>query len=172
MNHKQKLGYALLGAAVMAIGMTIGQFTTPNIEAQNNSVLDEIVCKKITVVDSDGNPGILLESKEKGNQITINHEQGKEAISLITESGGALIQLDKPSGEFAAALVNAGPATMLSLGDRADKPAISLQVLGEVIRSIEIADKKGTGIISLNHGVLGTDIIIENKAGERIWKAP
>ena len=29
MNHKQKLGYTLLGAGIMAVGITIGQFVTP-----------------------------------------------------------------------------------------------------------------------------------------------
>ena len=38
MNYKQKLGYTLLGAAVMAVGIIIGQLSTPNIEAQSNSV--------------------------------------------------------------------------------------------------------------------------------------
>ncbi len=33
MNHKQKLGYMALGALILAIGITIGQFITPNIEA-------------------------------------------------------------------------------------------------------------------------------------------
>ncbi len=33
MNHKQKLGYTLLGAGIMAIGIIIGQVITPDIDA-------------------------------------------------------------------------------------------------------------------------------------------
>ena len=29
MNHRQKLGYMALGAGIMAVGITIGQFVTP-----------------------------------------------------------------------------------------------------------------------------------------------
>ena len=35
MNHKQKLGYTLFGAGIMAIGIIIGHVITPEIEAQS-----------------------------------------------------------------------------------------------------------------------------------------
>ena len=54
MNHKQKLGYMALGAGIMALGMIIGQWGTPDIEAQNNGVFDEIVCTGLTVVNHAG----------------------------------------------------------------------------------------------------------------------
>ena len=172
MNYKQKLGYTLLGAAVMAVGIIIGQLSTPNIEAQSNGVFDKIVCKKITVVDADGNPGILLESSKDGYGITINHKQGKEAISLIAASGVAVIQLKKPSGESAATLMSMGPATMLSLGDEGEKAAISLSVLGDIGRSIAINDRKGTEMIELNYTIAGTNITISDEGGEPVWSAP
>lgn len=37
MNHKQKLGYMLLGAGIMALGIIIGQVVTPDIEARSNT---------------------------------------------------------------------------------------------------------------------------------------
>ena len=54
MNHKQKLGYMALGALILAVGITIGQFVTPNIEAQNNGVFDKVVCRELEVVDKAG----------------------------------------------------------------------------------------------------------------------
>ena len=36
MNCKQKLRYTILGAGIMALGITIGQFITPNVEAQSS----------------------------------------------------------------------------------------------------------------------------------------
>ena len=50
MNHKQKLGYILLGAGIMALGIAIGQFITPDIEAQNNGVFEKITCRELEVV--------------------------------------------------------------------------------------------------------------------------
>ena len=49
MNHKQKLGYTLLGAGVMAVGITIGQFITPQLEAQQNGYFDKILCRQLLV---------------------------------------------------------------------------------------------------------------------------
>ncbi|MYE87631.1 hypothetical protein F4X33_01355 [Candidatus Poribacteria bacterium] len=34
----------------MAVGITIGQFVTTQLEAQRDGVFDEIICRKITVV--------------------------------------------------------------------------------------------------------------------------
>ena len=95
MNHKQKLGYMLLGAGIMAVGITIGQFITPNIEAQSNGVFDKITCRKIEVVDEKGKRAIVLQSM-KGlppsdkffwNQIVIyNPSTEREAVALESNS--------------------------------------------------------------------------------------
>ena len=172
MNYKQKLGYTFLGAAVMAVGITIGQFSTPNIEAQNNGVFDEIVCKKITVTNPDGNPGILLESKKDGSGIRIHHKQGKEAVSLIAGGGLAFIQITKPSGEPAANLMCGGPASFFSLYGEGEKAAISLSVLAKAGQSITMADEKGTDMIRLDANLFGNYITISDEAGERVWRAP
>ena len=66
MNHKQKLGYTVLGAVIMLVGITIGQFVTPNIEAQSDGVFDEIQCRKLTVLDKSGKPAFLLAATEAG----------------------------------------------------------------------------------------------------------
>ena len=51
MNHKQKLGYTLLGAGIMALGITIGQWRTPDIEAQGEAqMFDKTTCREMEVV--------------------------------------------------------------------------------------------------------------------------
>ncbi len=45
-NHKQKLGYMALGAGILALGIIIGQWGTPDIEAQSNGVFDEITSRR------------------------------------------------------------------------------------------------------------------------------
>ena len=89
MNNKQKLGYTLLGAGIMAVGITIGQFFTPNIEAQSDSVLDELVCRKLTVVDSAGKPAITLDSWDTGQNITNTvrvYQSDSLSVALVLES--------------------------------------------------------------------------------------
>ena len=88
MNHKQKLGYMALGAAIMAIGIIIGQWGTPDIEAQNNGVFDKITCREIEVVDKDGETAIRLYTTKHGGDIRMDSKDGKRAIMGIGESGG------------------------------------------------------------------------------------
>lgn len=92
MNHKQKLGYTLLGAGIMAVGITIGQFITPDIEAQSNGVFDKITCREIEVVDTKGNKAIVSGSGGQApfreNWVTIHYPQGDKAIQLLSNEPG------------------------------------------------------------------------------------
>ena len=109
MNHKQKLGYTVLGAAIMAVGITIGQSVTSDSEAQSNgymalgavvllgavgltnppsnSVFDKITCRRLEVVDEKGNQSVVLESrdamleKNRGN-ITVYDTRGNQSVLL------------------------------------------------------------------------------------------
>ena len=62
MNHRQKLGYMVLGAAILAVGITIGQFITPQLEAQQNGYFHKITCRELEVVGKDGKEAIVLTS--------------------------------------------------------------------------------------------------------------
>lgn len=109
MNHKQKLGYILLGAGIMAIGITIGQFVISDSEAESNGymalgavvllgavgitnppsnrVVDKITCRRLEVVDEKGNQSVVLESREAmlGNNIgniTVYDARGNQSVVL------------------------------------------------------------------------------------------
>ena len=84
MNYKQKLGYTLLGAGIMALGIIIGQVITPDIEAQSNGVFDEVKCRRLTVVDEAGEHEIIL----KQRSINIFNKEGQVAIRLESEDDG------------------------------------------------------------------------------------
>ena len=79
MNHKQKLGYMALGAGILALGIIIGQWGTPDIEAQSNGVFDTITCRELEVVDQDGNKAIVLQSNENVNLVIVYEPQNKRA---------------------------------------------------------------------------------------------
>ena len=81
MTHKQKLGYMLLGAGIMALGIIIGQVITPEIEAQSNGVFDEIQCRKLTVVDHNGKRAVLL-SSENDDMLNSN------SVKIFDQKGG------------------------------------------------------------------------------------
>ena len=104
MNHKQKLGYTILGAGIMAIGITIGQFVTPDIEAQSNGVFDEITCRSLKVVDKTGKRIAFLGRDVsyqsigqgiEGNVFEIFDKDGKPAIKLFANIMNEVIIHDK-----------------------------------------------------------------------------
>lgn len=97
MNQKQKLGYMVLGAWIMAVGIIIGQLVTPDIEAQSNAVFDKIICRELEVVNAKGNKAIILAGgdgeKYDDNRLTIYYPQGKEGIGLrCNDAGTSVIQ--------------------------------------------------------------------------------
>ena len=86
MNHKQKLGYMALGAGILAVGIIIGQWGTPDIEAQSNGVFDKITCREIEVVDKDGETTILV-----GDGDIFFHKGGGTAFMGAHEHGGSVL---------------------------------------------------------------------------------
>ena len=106
MNHKQKLGYMALGAGILALGIIIGQFVTPDIEAQNNGVFDQVYCKGLTIVDNSGNPRITLnvDGGEKRANIAIWGKNKKTAAYLGSSEDGSLFVLNFLSGESGVTL--------------------------------------------------------------------
>lgn len=113
MNHKQKLGYILLGAGIMAVGVTIGQFLTPSIEAQSNGVFDKITCRELEVVDAKGNKGIVLaggdgEGYEENNLIIYYPQSKKRGIELWCNQAGTSVirSLNRGDGVKAFELIH------------------------------------------------------------------
>ena len=110
MNHKQKLGYTLLGAGILALGIVIGQFVTPDIKAQltdlnadfddidlppPNRKFNKITCRELEIVDKNGKRAIKLSSGENFrvgdregilNRVAVYSPLGEEAIILQSEA--------------------------------------------------------------------------------------
>ena len=91
MSNKQKVGYMALGAGILAFGITIGQFITPDIEAQNNGVFDQITCREIQVVDEHGKLRIYLDILNGASIISLHNSQGSDAIRLYAAEGEAIV---------------------------------------------------------------------------------
>lgn len=112
MNHKQKFLYTLLGAGIMAVGITIGQFITPNIDAQSNGVFDKVICRELEVVDAKGNKAIVLAGGDgerySTNHLIIYYPQSKEGIELMCNQAGTSIirGLNRGDGVIAFELVH------------------------------------------------------------------
>ena len=94
MNHKQKLGYMALGAGLLALGIFIGQWVTPDIEAQSNGVFDKITCRGIGVIDKDGEMTILVQD----GAVTVSGKNGGSVSMFTDEHGGVVLVGGKDGG--------------------------------------------------------------------------
>lgn len=175
MNHKQKLGYMALGAGIMALGIIIGQSTTPDIEAQSNGVFDEIVCNKLTVVDESGKRAILLYGDEESNGIfvfdpLVNELKGIELLSM--KSGNRVFLSDRVHRAITLAASFAEEAHVLLSFQGKRGVRLSSGGLGN---QVGVFDKEGVHAIELSTfplPVLRDGIKIYNEAGKMIWIAP
>ena len=96
MNHKQKLGYMALGAGILVLGIIIGQFVTPDIEAQNNGVFDEIICTKLTVANNAGTHRIELVSEQDQTMIRLTDRTGTPQIGLrVSDDSNSIMVMNK-----------------------------------------------------------------------------
>ena len=155
MNHKQKLAYMALGAGIMAVGITIGQFITPNIEAQSNGVFDEITCRRLNVVDKLGRDAITLNAGEKGNVMMIFDKTPSPAIFL----GGGLIRDESKDN-------------LIKIFGRTERNGILLSA-DETSSLVKLFDSAGNSAIFLGaHDEEGNSAAILDKVGNIRWSAP
>ena len=114
MNHKQKIGYTILGAGIMLIGMLIDNLTSSPVTAQNDG---EITCQKLTFVDETGKPLFTFSAKKKNTNsldsllsgitetLFIRDKDGKSAIELSTGTEGGRVDVHGKDGEPAISLI-------------------------------------------------------------------
>ena len=93
MNYKQKLGYMVLGAVIMLVGMGAAFVLSPPLSAHDT---EYIVCKGLTVVDGKRNKAIRLMVGENRNYIIVYDKTGKKAVGLHTDgTGNGVVVFDK-----------------------------------------------------------------------------
>ena len=150
MNHKQRLGYMALGAGILALGIIIGQFVTPDIEAQSNSVFDIIRCRQLWVVDGNGKIGIIMASSENNDHIIL---------------GG------QDKGQVVLSASKTGDLSKITLSDLKRNPRINLSNT-HLWNQIAIRSKEGNRAICLDSLDSNNDITIYDQAGNINWIAP
>ena len=166
MNQKQKLGYMVLGAGIMAIGIIIGQVITPDIEAQNNGVFDEITCRSLNVVDEKGNAGIQLLAVGDTNVIVIgDNSPGTGRIYLGTDHGTNGITIIDGAGNSAIELEAKEHNNYVQLFDKAEKEAILLNT-HEDANAITILGKDEKPAILLSAIESENHLFVARKGGE------
>ena len=87
MKRKVCVRSMVLGAVIMLFGLAVGAIVSPPLVAQRvivaqNREFDDVQCKRLTVVDENGNEAIVLEAGKVSNLITINAKYGKGTIFI------------------------------------------------------------------------------------------
>ena len=146
MNHKQKLGYTLLGAGILAVGIIIGQFVTPNIEAQHNGVFDKITCRELEVVNKDGDKAMTLFNNASSTRLIVYNPQGKQGIKL--ESGGwgnyVIVYETQDNEKEGVSLAGTSRENYVIVRNfRSTERAAAKLISTEDISSVEVLDKNG-----------------------------
>ena len=150
MNNKQKFGYMALGAGILALGITIGQFITPDIKAQNNGVFDKIQCSELVAVDKSGNIFARLVAEEAGQGLLIFDQVGSAALQLGVE----------------------GDERGLIVADKSESPAIEIVALDEQNQITVFGKARKEEIVLQATKEYGTNIHIKDKTGNTVWEAP
>lgn len=175
MNYKQKLAYMVLGAAILALGIVIGQFLTPEIEAQNNDLFDEVRCSKLTVVDEQGRDAIVLSRiTDDDRGMIIYNSAGKQGFSVgVSDIGTGLIAYDSQERSLFRLFAIKGVCTLGLFFDNGEN-AVHLGALETAgAGRLSVANRKTEAQIQLGSGELfGTYIKIDDNAGNTKWSAP
>ena len=167
MNQKQKLGYMALGAGILAIGIIIGQFVTPDIEAQSNGVFDNITCRSLKVVDENGKTAIQLDTSRFNNTVTVFDKVGNESILLThTLIGTTVTVLDKVGNKAIALGSGVADGNGVAIFDKAGKTAIRLQA-DEEGNDLQVLNKEEVLGIGLGTHAKGNGVTVFDKAGNR-----
>ena len=156
MNHKQKLGYMALGAGILAVGIIIGHFATPDIEAQSNGVFDNITCRSLTVVDEKGARRIALTGY---GYLYMYDETKKAGVIIETNKYWSKMHMLSPQSNAGIYLRASDHTTGIDMGG--DAGAILLR---------STAQLDPFGVFGLKEGIAGSTSIHIAKDGKKAFQ--
>ena len=197
MNYRQKLGYAAWGAAIMLVGMGLGDIVSTPLIAQKSGLLNKIQCSGLTVMDKHGNPAVILYAgDEGGNGIVLFNQAGREAASLHTNDDKNSLSIFDEDAKLAVSVRSTAKGRDFALFDEHGNMMISLLAVKGSARLVTIYDDNGTAVVNLgsfnefenNHisihdkagktainltsNIGGNGVGIYDKAGNTIWEMP
>ena len=98
MNFKQKLAYMALGCLFTIIGYIIASLGGDvNVQAQGDksdpTIVDEIVCRKLKVVNANGQPLVVINTDYIGGLISIKGADGTSSVLIGTLPKGGFMRV-------------------------------------------------------------------------------
>ena len=172
MNLKQKLTYMALGGLFTLIGYTLATLNT-NVTAQSEpTVVDEIVCRKLRIVDAQDRTVAVLATDDIYDVLSIYSKQGPKVIKIGRDSNGGYIGVNHRSGQRAATM---------GIGDKHNEGFIGVEAkdgkgivqlhTNENGGYIQMRDQQNKSNIQLEFDKYGGALTIFNKGGENVLQA-
>lgn len=177
MNFKQKITYMAIGCLFTLAGyflatLGVGEVPPQNASAQadDEQVIDEIVCKVLKIVDDDneiiaafGDMGVF------GRALIIRNRAGKSVTALgVDENGRGFLNIRQKAGNtFAAKLHETEDGEgMLAVSNKAGVPVAALGVADNDDGILAISNKEGELVATIEANRDGDGgLLIRNKAG-------
>ena len=178
MTHIQRSGYMLLGAGLLALGIIIGRMIETRTVVQSGGVFDEIVCRRVTLVDKDGNKAMDLGSSDDAtdvfsNELSFYDKWGNLAMLLYARdsSHGIWVYDDRGNRAFELS-TNHDVANRLLLRDKKGSRAVTMvsSSLGNLVNVHSSLDKSYVSLYAWNDKE--TRVAVRDKGGKTRWQAP
>ena len=181
MNFKQKLAYMAIGCVFTLAGYFLAILGTGGVnpqtasaQASDKQIIDEIVCRKLKVVNPDGKTVVSLEPVVNGGSLEIYNDAGRSIVDVgaLFDGNGRLLISDKDgtptSGMFAD---NAGGSiSILKIIDEKVKEVATLNGDGIVCQKLRVVNSDDVTVARLEaFRTGGAGIVLYNKEGERVF---
>ena len=199
MYFKQKLAYMALGCLFTIIGYILASLSGNPVDAQGDksspTVIDEIVCRSLRVVNADGKTIVSIDTDSNGGYMHIRHASGEEAITMAIadklkegfvqvwgkdqkgsiqldagEDGGRMVIFNK-SGKNVLEASASKYGSAMRISNKGGKNAFQAGVshMGEGFVEVLTKDQKGS--IRLIGDEYGGAMVIFNKGGKNVLQA-
>ena len=179
MYFKQKLAYMALGCLFTIIGYILASLSGNPVDAQPQAdkseptVIDEVVCRKLRVVNDDGETVVLIMGID-GGSIAVTRPNSKVAVSIGTGSNGGHMGISHASGEMAIAMgiADEDKEGFIAVKRKDQKGSIQLSA-SEYGGSMAIFNKGEQNVLQAGVGDTGSGIITtRDKHGYRTGRLP
>lgn len=123
MNIRQKLTYMLIGCLFTLSGYVLSNlFNNPtHVQAQGEKVMDEIVCKKLTIVNDDGKQLVSIGSSSNGKTagMAIMNADGNMLALIGSEDGGKIgvVEIANADGKRLVGIGSVGGSGVMLIHD-------------------------------------------------------
>ena len=175
MNFKQKLGYMVIGCVFTLAGYFLatlgaGGFNPQNATAQDNvkQVIDEIITRKLKVVNSEGKTIAILGEDENGNGALsiFNKASGSRVGCDFDKNGDGRLFIGNKSGKVIAALGALDGNGGLSISNKMGKPVMGWAINKNGDGRLFIGNKSGKPVVGLSAFEGYGTLVIGNKSGK------